>query len=104
MKRERLGLWFAIVTILLWGPWGAWIDLPASAGFPETMGYVVWSLTMIIPAGVALFLNHWKLEWHPQALFYGFAPGLLGAGADVLLFLEYSMSPASLVVPLHSTL
>jgi drug/metabolite transporter (DMT)-like permease len=102
MRKERLGLWFAILTITLWGPWGAWIDLPAAAGFPETLGYVVWSLTMIVPAVVALSLVKWKLEYNPRAVIYGCAAGLLGAGGQLILFKALRLAPAYLVFPFIS--
>ena len=54
MKSNKLWLIYAIATTLAWGIWGALIDITAEAGFPETLGYCVWALTMLIPALLAL--------------------------------------------------
>jgi hypothetical protein len=43
-------LTYALITTLLWGVWGAFTGLPAAHGFPDTLIYVVWALTMIPPA------------------------------------------------------
>ena len=99
MKLKRSGLYFAILTVAMWGPWGALIDLPAKAGFPETLGYVVWSFTMIPPAVAALRLNHWKLEHDFQSILYGCAAGFLGAGGQLVLFKALRLAPAYLIFP-----
>ena len=52
--RKDHWLLYAVITVLAWGLWGALIDTPARAGFPETLGYIVWSLTMIPPCLVAM--------------------------------------------------
>ena len=39
----RPWLFFALVTTLAWGVWGALIELPEKAGFPATLGYSVWA-------------------------------------------------------------
>ena len=41
---------------LLGGVWGAFIEIPEEAGFPATLGYSVWALTMIPCAIVALYI------------------------------------------------
>lgn len=56
MKSSRLWLFYAIITTVFWGVWGAFIEIPEKAGFPATLGYVVWSLTMIPYAIVALII------------------------------------------------
>ena len=43
-------LGYALATALLWGVWGAFAGLPTQNGFPETLVYVVWALTMVPPA------------------------------------------------------
>ena len=40
----------ALSTMVLWGVWGAFTGISAQRGFPDTLVYCVWSLTMI-PAG-----------------------------------------------------
>lgn len=100
--RSRLWLTFAIVTTLFWGVWGALIDVPRQAGFPETLGYSVWALTMIPPAIVALYVIDWKLEYDLRSVLLGSAAGLLGAGGQLILFQAVRMGPAYLVFPLIS--
>ena len=99
VKQKRLWLFFAVFTVCAWGLWGALIDTTAEAGFPETLGYVVWSLTMIPPALVALRLIGWKLEYHPRAVALGCAVGFLGAGGQLILFSTLRIAPAYLVFP-----
>ena len=47
MKPNRTWLSYAIITTIFWGVWGALIEVPEKAGFPATLGYIVWALTMI---------------------------------------------------------
>ena len=72
-------LTYAVITTLFWGVWGAFIEVPEKRGFPATLGYVVWSLTMVPCALVALSLVGWKVEANPKAVLLGAAAGLLGA-------------------------
>ena len=53
---SNIWLVYAVITTLFWGVWGAFIEAPEKRGFPATLGYVVWSLTMIPCAVVALAL------------------------------------------------
>jgi drug/metabolite transporter (DMT)-like permease len=92
-------LLYTIITVAAWGLWGALIDTPARAGFPETLGYVVWALTMIPPALVALRINGWKLETDPRSIIYGCMAGFLGAGGQLVLFKVLRLAPAYLVFP-----
>ncbi len=57
-------LWFfyAVVTMLFWGVWGAFIERPEKNGFPATLGYAVWALTMVPCAVVALAVIGWIPE------------------------------------------
>ena len=77
---HHVGLLFALVTTAFWGVWGAFAGRPAENGFPETLIYVVWSLTMIVPALYALARIEWKPEHDHRAIVYGSLIGLLGAG------------------------
>lgn len=95
-------LWFAIVTTLFWGVWGAFIEIPEKAGFPATLGYSVWALTMIPCALVALAIVHWKLEHDARSVFLGSTVGLLGAGGQLILFEALRLGPAYLVFPIIS--
>ena len=70
-------LLFALITTLFWGTWGALIEKPEQAGFPATLGYIVWSLTMIPTALVALALIRWKLDRDLMSVVYGMTIGFL---------------------------
>jgi drug/metabolite transporter (DMT)-like permease len=93
-------LTYALVTTLFWGVWGALIELPEKRGFPATLGYVVWALTMIPCAVVALALVGWKLETDARSVALGAAAGLLGAGGQLALFETLRRGPAYLVFPI----
>lgn len=99
---SKLWLFFALITTLFWGVWGALIEIPERAGFPATLSYVVWSLTMIPPAVVALKLIDWKLDRSFRSIVLGMSVGLLGAGGQLVLFQTLSITPAYLVYPLIS--
>ncbi len=102
IKSSRLWLLYAIITTVFWGVWGAFIEIPEKAGFPATLGYVVWSLTMIPCAIVALAIIKWKPETDKRSLFFGMATGLLGAGGQLILFEALRQGPAYIVFPLIS--
>ena len=93
-------LTFALVTTLFWGVWGALIELPEKRGFPATLGYVVWALTMIPCALVALAIVGWNLETDARSVALGAAAGLLGAGGQLALFETLRRGPAYLVFPI----
>jgi len=93
-------LTYALVTTLFWGVWGAFIEIPEKRGFPATLGYAVWALTMIPCAVVALALVGWKLEANPRSIALGAAAGLLGAGGQLALFETLRRGPAYLVFPI----
>jgi drug/metabolite transporter (DMT)-like permease len=93
-------LTYALVTTLFWGVWGALIELPEKRGFPATLGYVVWALTMIPCALVALEIVGWKLETDARSVALGAAAGLLGAGGQLALFETLRRGPAYLVFPI----
>jgi drug/metabolite transporter (DMT)-like permease len=100
--KSRLWLIFALITTSFWGLWGALIELPEKAGFPATLGYTVWALTMILPALVALKIINWKLEYDGRSIFLGSVIGFLGAGGQLILFQALRMGPAYLVFPFIS--
>jgi uncharacterized membrane protein len=95
-------LLYAFATTILWGLWGAFTDLPAQHGFPETLVYCVWSATMILPALYVLARSGWRLDRDLRAITYGMIIGLLGAGGQMLLFYALRMGPAYLVFPVIS--
>ena len=94
------GLWFALVTTAFWGVWGAFAGRPAELGFPETLIYVVWSLTMIPPALYALRRIGWRLQWDVRSVMLGTLIGLTGAGGQMLLFHTVHTGPTYLIFPL----
>lgn len=93
---------FALITTITWGIWGALIEIPEKAGFPPTLGYIVWSLTMIPCALVGLGVIKWKLEYDKKSVFYGLIVGLTGAGGQLILFHALALGPAYLVFPIIS--
>ncbi|MGD8780841.1 MAG: EamA family transporter [Ignavibacteria bacterium] len=98
----RPWLIYAIVTTVFWGLWGALIEIPEKAGFPATLGYTVWALTMIPPALVALKIIKWKLEHDKRSVMLGLIIGFTGAGGQVILFQALRTGPAYLVFPFIS--
>jgi len=93
---------YALVTVLLWGVWGALAGLSSQHGFPDTLVYIVWSLTMIPPAIWVLAKNGWKLDVSAKAVVYGLTIGLLGAGGQMLLFKALTIGPAYFIFPIIS--
>lgn len=98
----RAWLLNAMATVVLWGIWGAFSGLSPQHGFPETLVYCVWALTMIPPALVVLALAKWKLDLNPRAIAYGVAVGALGAGGQMVLFYAVTRGPAYLIFPVIS--
>ena len=97
-------LWFfyAVVTTLFWGVWGAFIERPEKNGFPATLGYAVWALTMVPCAAVALAVIGWVPEHDLRSVLLGSAAGLLGAAGQLVLFDALRRGPAYLVFPVIS--
>jgi drug/metabolite transporter (DMT)-like permease len=97
-------LWFfyAVVTMLFWGVWGAFIERPEKNGFPATLGYAVWALTMVPCAAVALALIGWVPEHDLRSIILGSVAGLLGAAGQLVLFDALRRGPAYLVFPVIS--
>src|SRR5690625_4979124 len=98
--KSKLWLIFALVTTIFWGVWGAFIEITEQAGFPATLGYVVWSLTMIPPALVALKLIDWQLDVDVRSIVLGSAVGFLGAGGQLVLFHVLGIGPAYIIFPI----
>ena len=100
--RSRAWLTYALVTTASWGVWGAFTGVPANHGFPETLIYAVWALTMIPPALFALHRVGWRLQHDARSMVYGGLIGLLGAGGQMLLFHAVRTGPAYLIFPVIS--
>ena len=99
---SRAWLINALVTVVLWGVWGAFSGISPQRGFPETLVYCVWALTMIPPALVVLAQAKWAFDRSPRAIAYGLAVGLLGAGGQMVLFYAVARGPAYLIFPIIS--
>jgi len=102
MKEKRLWLFYALITTIFWGVWGAFIEIPEKAGFPATLGYAVWSITMIPCSVFALSRIGWKLDHDRRSVLLGSAVGLLGAGGQLFLFQALLKGPAYIVFPIIS--
>lgn len=97
----RSWIFYAALLVLFWGVWGAFSALPASRyGYPNEMIYVIWALTMIIPAAFAL--RGQRFDRRRSAAVYGLLIGLTGAGGQLLLFQALTMGPAYLIFPIVS--
>ena len=92
----------ALITMLLWGVWGAFAGLPGEHGVPETLNYVVWSLTMIPPAILVWRWSGQPLKRDGRSVALGLAIGLLGAGGQLLLFHAVRIGPPYLIFPIIS--
>lgn len=101
-RGARAWLGYALTTVVLWGVWGAFSGLSPQHGFPETLIYCIWALTMIPPALVVLAGVGWRLDRSPRAIGYGLAVGLLGAGGQMVLFYAVARGPAYLIFPVIS--
>jgi len=102
MVQRRGWLTYAMVTTLLWGVWGALIEIPEKAGFPATLGYSTWAFMMIPVAFVALKLIGWQLNRDRRSVMLGMSAGLLGCGGQLILFQVLRMGPAYIVFPIIS--
>ena len=99
---SRTWLLHAALTTILWGVWGALIELPEKAGFPATLGYVAWGLTLIPVAAIALRTIGWRLDVDRRSLLLGMSAGLMGCGGQLILFQCLRLGPAYIVFPLIS--
>ncbi len=93
-------LTYALVTTGFWGVWGAFAEFPTRHGFPDTLVYVVWALTMIPPAVYAMRRVGWKLSTDARSVFLGSLIGFTGAGGQMLLFHAVHTGPTYLIFPI----
>ena len=93
--------WFiyALITTLFWGVWGAFAEFPTRHGFPETLVYVVWTLTMIPPALYAMQRVGWRVQRNGKSILLGSLIGFTGAGGQMLLFHAVHTGPTYLIFP-----
>jgi len=102
MALKNSWLVYALITTIFWGVWGAFIEIPEKSGFPATLGYVVWSLSMIPCADVALKFVNWSIETDRRSIFLGATVGLTGSAGQLLLFQALREGPAYIVFPFIS--
>jgi uncharacterized membrane protein len=101
----KIPRWLLLATIIpiLWGVWGALIEIPekwVKPTFPPTLGYVVWSFTMVLVALFALRNTRWRLEVDPHSALLGCAVGFSGAAGQLLLFWVLTQGPAYIIFPI----
>lgn len=96
---KKLWIVYALITTVTWGVWGAFTEIPEKAGFPATLGYIVWAIVMVPCAVIALGIGKWKLEYDFKSILYGCIVGLFGAGGQLMLFLALKDGPAYIVFP-----
>jgi drug/metabolite transporter (DMT)-like permease len=93
---------YGLLTTVAWGIWGAFIGLPSEHGFPDTLTYVVWALTMIVPAAWVMKSNGQRLQTDRRAIALGMTIGGLGAGGQLVLFHAVTVGPTYLIFPIVS--
>ena len=98
-QKKNTWLLYALVTMITWGIWGAFSD---QTTLPKTLVYVVWALSMIPCALVALANIKFKLDVRSKPALLSMGVGLLGAGGQLVLFLALDYAPAYLVMPMIS--
>ena len=98
-NKKNTWLLYALVTMVTWGIWGAFSD---QTTLPKTLVYVMWALSMIPCALVALANIKFKLDVRSKPALLSMGVGLLGAGGQLVLFLALDYAPAYLVMPMIS--
>ena len=96
-QKKHNWLLYALITMVTWGIWGAFSDQP---DFPATLTYVVWAISMVPCALVALANIKFKLDVRPKSILLGMGVGILGAGGQLALFKALQYGPGYLVVPM----
>jgi len=91
---------YALITTGFWGVWGAFAEFPTRHGFPETLVYVVWALTMIPPALYAMQRVGWRVLRDRKSILLGSLIGFTGAGGQMLLFHAVHTGPTYLIFPI----
>ena len=99
MEKKRNWLLYALITMVTWGIWGAFSDYP---DYPATLTYVVWAISMIPCALVALANIRFKLDTRRKSVFLGMGVGLLGAAGQLILFEALKYGPAYIIFPMIS--
>ena len=98
-EKKHNWLLYAIITMVTWGIWGAFSD---QTTLPKTLVYVMWALSMVPCALLALINIKFKLDVRSKPALLSMGVGLLGAGGQLVLFLALDYAPAYLVMPMIS--
>lgn len=102
MTKKNSWLFYALITTVTWGIWGAFSEIPEKNGFPSTLTYVVWAISMIPCAVVALANIKWKLDIRWKSVLLGMGVGILGAAGQLVLFQALKEGPAYIIFPIVS--
>jgi len=113
--KNKLWLVFILITIVTWGVWGTFSDFQIKNGLPmiaeqygipegtpvipDSIVYIVWALTMVPCAIVALIINKGKFQHNWKSMLLGCTVGLLGAGGQLVLFKALTMGPSYIIFP-----
>jgi len=95
----RIPKWLVLAMLVptFWGIWGGLTEIPEkwiSPPFPPTLGYAVWSLTMLPFAAIALKKVHRRLEMSRRAILSGCADLIQFCAASATLQLVHGLFPA----------
>lgn len=101
-RPDKKWLFYALITVIFWGIWGAFSSISAQNGFPDTLVYCVWAITMIVPTIIVLQRGGWKIDKSFKAIWQGLTIGLLGAGGQMILFYALTIGPAYYIFPIIS--
>lgn len=103
MKKTNSWFLYAILTTVFWGVWGAFSSTPEKAGFPGTLIYIAWTVSMLIPAIIAFQRINWKMEYKTKSIILGCVIGFTGAGGQLALLTKaLTAGPAHLIFPIIS--
>ena len=113
--KNKLWLVFILITIVTWGVWGTFSDFQIKNGLPmiaeqygipegtpvipDSIVYIVWALTMVPCAIVALIINKGKFHHDWKSMLLGCTVGLLGAGGQLVLFKALTIGPSYIIFP-----
>lgn len=100
--KDKLWLVFILITVVTWGVWGAFSGYQIQNGIPDTVVYIVWALSMIPCAIVALIINKGKFMCDGKSILLGCTVGLLGAGGQLVLFKALTLGPSYIIYPFIS--
>ena len=95
-------IYYTVITTVCWGIWGALIEIPEKNGFPATLGYLAWVVTMVPCALIALKIAKWRLDSDIKSVVQGCFIGFSGAGGQLVLFHALKEGPAYIIFPVVS--